>query len=101
VVVVTGEVLGELEAGVLVARHDPAHDPGPLEDGQVAVGRAEGEVGVRALQLGHRHRPGGAGERVDEDAASGGVALLVALEPARRGGVEVLVPGHGAQATAR
>ena len=45
VVVVLGEVLGQLEAGPLVGRDDLLDDAGPLEDRQVAVDGALGQVG--------------------------------------------------------
>jgi hypothetical protein len=45
VVVVLGQVLGELEPGVLVAGGDPPDQPGGLQIGQVPVGRAAGQAG--------------------------------------------------------
>ncbi len=77
VVVVLGQVLGQLEAGELVARDDAVHDAGALEDAEVAVGRALGQVTGGAEQLGEGDRPVGALERLDEGAAIGGVALVV------------------------
>src|SRR5215471_19569234 len=46
VVVVPGEVLGQLVAGELVGGDDPVDDPGPLQHGEVAVGRRLGQRSV-------------------------------------------------------
>ena len=47
-----GQVLGELEVGVLIAGHDPVHHAGADQLGQVAVGGALGQRNIRAEDLG-------------------------------------------------
>ena len=72
VVVVPGEVLGQLPARELVGAHDPVHDPGLLEHHEIAVHRALREAapgledlgdGQRAWRLGERARPAPPGSR--------------------------------------
>jgi hypothetical protein len=77
VVVVLGEVLGQLEAGELVARDDAVDHTGALEDPEVPVRRALGEVTGGPEQLGEGDRPLGLLQRLDERAPVGGVALVV------------------------
>ena len=56
VVVVTGEILGELPARELVGADDAVHDAGFLEHHEVAVHRALREVGALVEDLGDRER---------------------------------------------
>ena len=56
VVVVAGEVLGELPARELVGADDAVHDAGLLEHDEVAVHRALREVGPLVEDLGDRER---------------------------------------------
>ena len=50
-VVVAGQVLGELETCVLVVGDDAVHHPGLLEDHERAVDAALGEAGARFEDL--------------------------------------------------
>ena len=65
-VVVTGEVLGELPARELVGADDAVDDPGLLEHDEVPVGRALREPGPVVEDLGDRERAGRRGERVEQ-----------------------------------
>ena len=55
-VVVFGEVLGQLEAGELVAGRHPPHQPGAPEVDEVAVGGAAGQVGQAVGDVADAHR---------------------------------------------
>jgi hypothetical protein len=55
VVVLAGQVLGQLEVAVLVGCDDPPHHPGIDELGQVAVGGALRELGSVGEDVGQRH----------------------------------------------
>ena len=81
VVVVTGEVLGELPACELVGAHDAVHDAGLLEHHEVAVHRALREAATGLEDLGDRQRARRLGERGDERFAVRGEALAHAAEP--------------------
>ena len=89
VVVVLGEVLGQLESGELVGGHEPVHDPATLEHGEVAVGRALGERRVVGEQLGDGEGPGGLVEQPHERPPARGVALPVGPEALGGRGVQV------------
>jgi hypothetical protein len=80
VVVMVGEVLGELEARELVAGGDAPHHAGALEVGEVAVGRAARHVGDVVGDVGDAGRVAQGGEQFDDRLAPGGVALVHAAQ---------------------
>ena len=88
-VVVAGEVFGELEPGVLVVGDDPVHDAGLLEDDEVAVRAALRQPASRREDLGKGERAGGLAEDVDDRLAISRDALADATEP--RGDLLALV----------
>jgi hypothetical protein len=98
VVVVLGEVLGELVAGVVAVRHDPVDHADLLEHAEVAVGGAGGEPWGALLQLGDRERSPGPREHVDEVASGGRHPLSRAAEA---GGDDVVELGPGFAAHGR
>jgi hypothetical protein len=55
-VVMLGEVLGELVVGMVATVHEPPHDTGVDQHGQAAIGRALRQRRVGAQDLGERHR---------------------------------------------
>ena len=79
-VVVPGEVLGELVAGEVVRAVHPVHDPRLFEDGEVAVHRALGEARTVLEDLGDGEGSIGALQDLDDRAAVGGVTLVAAGE---------------------
>ena len=81
VVVMLGEVLGQLVVGVLGARDDAPHHLGILQGGEVAVGAALGEVGPPVQELRERLRRRCLGQRLDDAAPVGRVALFPLGEP--------------------
>lgn len=64
-VVVTGQILGELEVAVLVAGDDPVHDAGVDQLGEVAIGAALSEAVGLPQQLGDRQGPVGCRQDAD------------------------------------
>ena len=85
VVMVAGQLLGEFEAGELVAPHHPTHHAGLLENGQGAVGGALGQLPAVGDQLSGGEWPAGFGQGVDEGAPTRGVAMV---DPPQPGGDE-------------
>ena len=81
VVVVLGEVLGELEAGPVVGGRDATNDLGALEHRQVAVGAALRDGAVELEDLGEGEGAFGRLEHVDEGTPACGEALPVVVEP--------------------
>lgn len=79
--VIAGEVLGELEAGVLVVRHDPVHDAGLLEHDEVPVGAALGETVLLTQDLGDGEGAVRGPENADQRHSLGRGALVHASEP--------------------
>jgi hypothetical protein len=75
-VVMTGEVLGELEPRVLVVGDDPVHETGLLEHDEIAVHRALREVTARRQDLGNGQWPRRGREHLDDRLAVGGEALV-------------------------
>src|SRR3954466_5456686 len=57
VVMMLGQVLGQLEAGELPSAEHPPNDSGLFEQREVAVGRALGQSVLRIQQLGDAQRP--------------------------------------------
>jgi len=92
VVVVGGEVFGQLEAGELVGGDDAAHDTGLGEHGHGAVGGALGKSPGGLDDLGDGQRSTGGLEGVDQHPAPRGVALSDGGEAA--GGNAVHVEAH-------
>src|SRR5687768_1612119 len=82
VVVVIGEVLGQLEAGEFVGPGDAADDAGLDQHPQIPVGGALGNrlAGPRE-HLGYRQRAARSGQGRDDGAAPGGVALVERRQP--------------------
>ena len=66
VVVMLGEVLGQLEAGELIAGGDPPDEPGGLQVGQVPVGGAARQAGQALGDVTDADRVAGADEQVDD-----------------------------------
>src|SRR4051812_16204600 len=73
VVVVLGEVLGQLVPSEVVPGDDATHDAGALEHGQVPVGRALREVAAVLEQLGDAEGAVRSFELVDQRPALRGV----------------------------
>ena len=81
VVMVAGEVFGELPPRELVGAHDAMHDAGLLEHHEVAVHRALREPGTPIEHLGDGEGSGRGGERVDQHFAVGGEPLAHTPQP--------------------
>ena len=77
VMMVAGEILGELVAREVGVGHEPVHDPRLLEHHEVPVGRALGELGPGVEDLGDRERPVGGLEHVDDEPARRREPLLL------------------------
>jgi hypothetical protein len=97
VVMVAGEVLGELVARELGARDDAVHHAGVLEQLQVAVRTALREAGLGVEDLGDRERATGRCQHIDERVACGRSALSRSSQPRRHSIVERVERGHGEQ----
>ena len=89
VVVVLGEVLGELVAGELAAADDAPHDAGFFEQGEVAVSGALRQALVGLQQLRQCQRTVGTGQGRDDGTPVAGVALIGLAQPRHRGVVDV------------
>lgn len=89
-VVVTGEVLNQLEAGPVAGGHDLADHPGAFEHRQVPIHRALRKSGIGLQDLGDRQRVVGGSEDLDELASTGRVALSVVGQATRSDGVHVV-----------
>ena len=115
-VVVAGEILGELVAREIGVGHEPVHDPGLFQHHEVPVGRALGERGLRVEDLGNGERPVGGLEHVDDELARRREPLLLGVQqhrdglvqPRRRGAFAAIacectgtVVGHGRHGTVR
>jgi len=96
VVVVLGEVLGELVASEVVASHDAGDGIGRFQDGEVPVDTGLGECLVGGEDLGDGQRPVAGLEDRDQPASTGGVALVVTAEEGSDFVVDVVV-GHHSQ----
>lgn len=90
VVVVLGQVLGELEVAVLVTGGDPVHDPGIDQFCEVAVRAALGQAPVPFEDVGDRQRPVGGGEDGYDLSTRPRVAELLRAEPLRHDRVQVV-----------
>lgn len=84
VVMAAGDVLGQLEVGVIVAGDDPVDDVGVFQYGQVAVGRALGQARRVRQEFHDRLRIRGVGQCVDDLASTPGVALPLGPQPLER-----------------
>ena len=73
-VMMPGEILGQLVARQSVARHHAVHDAGLFEHHEVAVRRALRQAVARGEHLGNRERAGRGGEDVDDLALASGVS---------------------------
>jgi hypothetical protein len=89
VVVMLGEVFGELIARELSTSEDSPYDSGFFEQGEIAVRRALGKTGADREQLGDGDGPVRGGKGSDDGAAVLRVALVVLPEPVRRGVMEI------------
>src|SRR5580658_7117525 len=76
VVVVLGEILGELEPGELVAGGDPPDQASGLQVGQVPVGGAAGKPGQPLGDVADADRLAGGDQQLDDGAPPAGVALV-------------------------
>ena len=93
VVVVPGEMFGELVAGEVVAGHDAGDDVGLFESGQVSVDRGLWKRVVGGDDLGDGEGPVAGLQGGNEASATAGVALVGTLEEG--GGLIVdFVIGH-------
>jgi hypothetical protein len=90
VVVVTCELLGDLEASVLVTAHDAVDDPRLFEEGEVPVGRALREALLGGNELGCGEGTASPSQSVDQDPAARGVALARQAEPGNHHGLKVV-----------
>lgn len=90
VVVVLGEVFGQLEPGELVVGGDPSDHAGGLEVDQVAVGRAPRKVGESEGDVADVHRVAGTGQQADNGSAPLRVALVDAAKPVLDQGVQIV-----------
>lgn len=70
------QLLGQLEAALVVVAGHPVHDTGLGQHGQRSIRRALGEARAGRENLGHRERSLRAGEHVDERLTAAGIALL-------------------------
>ena len=75
-----GEPLGELVAGVVVPRDDPDDRADLFEDDEVAVDARLRESVVVSQDLGDRHRAGTVEQRGDESPPAPRVALVGTAE---------------------
>lgn len=83
VMVMAGQILGQLEAGEFVAAEDPMDHARLLENGEIPIGRTLRHVGPVGDKLGRGHRSPGRDQGVDQTSATGGVPLV---DPAQTGG---------------
>ena len=88
-VVVLRQRLGELEMGVVITGHDAADHPGGLEDGQVAVHRALGQVGAAVQHVDDADRLPGLAQHLDQFPAGAGETMPRRLEAVGHLGVEI------------
>ena len=95
VVVVAGQVLGQLEPGELVAAGDALDHPGGLQHAEVAVHRALREALAPGDHLGGGEGAVGLGQDPDQGLAVGRVALARPADTARHLDVEVVEGGGG------
>lgn len=90
VVMVTQEILRQLDVRVLVGGHDPMHDTRLDQLGDVAVGRADGQGGIGSDDRRELHRGVRAGEDIDDPSPGGGVAEPRCGQSGRRHRVNLL-----------
>ena len=81
VVVVLGQILGQLEAGELVVGRDAPHDTGTLEVDKVPVGGAPRDLRKLRRDVGDAHRVAQRRQELHERPPAGGVALVDAAQP--------------------
>jgi len=67
-VMMLGEIFGQLVTRELVAREHPMHDARFLEHDKVAIHRTLREIGTRRENLRNRERSRRVGQHVDDDA---------------------------------
>ena len=87
--VVLGELLGQLEAGEVRAGDEAVHDTGAFEDGDAPVGGALRQLPSPLEELGERQRATGLVEGFDDGTVVAGVALPLAAQSGFGHGVEV------------
>ena len=92
--VVLGEVLGQLEPGELVLGRDPPHDPGTLEIDQMAVGRTPRNLRKPGRDIRDAHRVADRGEHVDDGPPPGRVAKIDPTEPDLDELMQIVVGGE-------
>src|SRR5687768_4453926 len=88
VVVMFGQLFGQLEPGLAVGARDAAQDTGLLEHAEVAVQRTDGALATRR-QLSRRQWPTRSDEGVDQGATVARVSLVEPPQPARHRRVDV------------
>ena len=88
VVMVTGELLGELEATVVVGAGNPAHDADVDESGHVPIGTALGKLRCRSDDLRNRERPAGRRQCLHEHPSQVRVTLVHLGQPVACGLVD-------------
>ena len=93
VVMMLGEILGQLEPRPLIGGDHPLHYARSLENGEVAVHRALGQILSPVDDLGDRQGSSRRGEHLDQPLAVRGVALSVAMKAPGRDVIEF--GGHG------
>ena len=91
VMVMTDELFGELEASELVGSSDAVDDAGLLEDRQIPIGGALGQIRAAGDQLGCRHRPLGADDGLDHAPPPRRITLPDPAQTTGDCGVQVLL----------
>ncbi len=91
--VVVDERLGQLEVGVVGGAGDSADHPAPLENLEIAVRRALGQIVGMVGELGEGYGTSNPGQRFDEVPATAGVAVVMTLQPPGHGSVEIVDRG--------
>jgi hypothetical protein len=94
-VVVLGEILGELESSELVVGCDAPYEPGGLEVDEVPVSGAPGEIGETLCDVSDADGMAGAHEHLDDCAPATRVALVDPAQASLDHGVKVLAHPPG------
>ena len=94
VVMVGQERFGQFEVGTIAADRDPVHYSRAFEHFEVAVGRADGQVGCNRRDLRQRDRVSRARKRLDQSPAPAGVAIVVSRQAHPHHGVQVSMGGR-------
>ena len=88
-VVVRQQRFGQLEVGTIAEDRDPVDHTRAFEHLEVAVGRADGKIGVGQGDLNQRDRSSGARKCLDQPPTPGGVAIVMSRQTHAHHGVEI------------